>query len=350
MAGKRQETNYRDEITALRNHLASGQYAPVYLVTGEQDYLRTQNRDIIRNALVTAGDTMNAAYYTGDQFTITEIVDLADTMPFFAERRVITIEESWLWGKGAGDTDALTDYLARMPETTHIVFVQREVDRSRRLYRQIKRIGYVLNCVTPSAADLQNWVLRRFRDAGLTISNEAMDQLIQNLGDERDMLFLQAEADKLIAYCAGRDAIRLEDVRTIGSVQIKDRIFDMMSAISAHDVTLALEIYTEVLRLQTPPQVVLALMIRNFNQMLQVGELAAKGVPDQEIAGTLHLNPWVLRNKIRSSLKGQSAKALIRSLNACLQRDQDYKSGRIDAQLAVEELIISSCIPEAPSV
>lgn len=345
----RQEINYRDEIAALRAHLKSGQYAPVYLVTGEQDYLRTQNRDMIRNALAAPGDTMNAAYYTGDQFTITEIVDLADTMPFFADRRVITIEESWLFGKGAGDTDALTDYLARMPETTHIVFVQKDVDKTRRLYRQIKKLGYVMNCVTPELRDLQGWVSRRLRDAGLAIAPDALELLLNNLGDDQNMLLLQAEADKLIAYCAGQEMVRIEDVRTIGSVQVKERIFDMIAAITAHETAAALAIYTELLQLQTPPQVILALMIRNYNQLLQIGELSARGVPDREIASMLHLNPWVLSNKIRPSLKGQSASALITALNACLQRDMDYKSGRVGDQLAVEQLIITCSTAAAES-
>lgn len=352
MAAKksRQDILYRDEMAALKQHLQSGQYKPVYLVTGEQDYLRTQNRDLIRKTLVNEADTMNTAYYTGDQFTITEILDLADTMPFFADRRVITIEDSWLFAKNAGDTDALTDYLERMPETTHIIFVQKDVDKTRRLYRKIKQLGYIMNCVTPSAQDLQNWVGKRFRDAGLAITNEAMRQLMDNLGDTPDMLNLQAEADKLIAYCMGQDAVRIEDVRVIGSVQVGDRIFDMMSAIATHNVTLALEIYAELVQRQTPPQVILALLIRNYNQLLQILELTERGTSDQEIAGMLHLNPWILRNKIKPSLRGQSGKALIAALDACLQMDQDYKSGRISDRLAVEELIVRSSIPESVSL
>lgn len=350
MAAKksRQDINYKEEFAALQQHLQSGQCKPVYLVTGEQDYLRTQNRDIIRHALVDAADTMNSAYYSGDQFTITEIVDLADTMPFFADRRVITIEDSWLFARNAGDTDALTDYLERMPETTHIVFVQKDVDKTRRLYRKIKQLGYIIDCVTPDQHDLQIWVGKRFQKAGLAITTDAMRQLIDNLGDTPDMLQLQAEADKLIAYCMGRDAIRIEDVREIGSVQIKERIFDMIAAITARRTEEALTIYMELLQLQTPPQVILALMIRNYNQLLQIGELSARNVSDQEIASMLHLNPWALRSKIKPSLKGQTAKALIASLDACLQSDMDYKAGRVSDQLAVEQLIITCCETGAP--
>lgn len=338
----RKTNNLRADLATLKEQMRAGNYAPVYLVMGEQDYLRTQNRDLIRNALLGSGDAMNTAYYTGDQFTIPEVVDLADTLPFFAERRVITIENSWLFSKGSGNTDALTDYLARMPETTHLVFVERKPDKTTRLYKEIKRIGFLLDCVTPTEGDLRAWVMGRFRDAGLGITGEALDQFIKNSGDEQDMLFLQSEADKLIAYCYGREGVTLDDVRTIGCVQVKDRIFDMIAEITAHHTAQALAIYTELLQLQTVPQVILSLMIRNYNQLLQVGELTARGVPEQEIAANLHMNPWVLHSKIRPALKGQSAKALIAALDACLQLDQDYKSGRIDPQLGVEQLIIRS--------
>lgn len=341
MAVKKQD-NFRAGVAALQEQIRSASFAPVYLVTGEQDYLRTQNRDTIRNAILGAGDAMNAAYYTGDQFTITEIVDLADTMPFLAERRVITIENSWLFSKGSSNTDVLTDYLARMPETTHIVFVERGPDRTTRLYKQIKRLGFILDCVTPDRSDLENWLLCKFRDAGYAVTRDAMQQFIDNSGDDHDMLFLQSEADKLIAYCKGREIITIEDVREIGSVQVKDRIFDMISEITAHHPREALMIYMELLQLQTAPQVILSLLIRNLNQLLQVGELAAQGTPDQEIASVLRLNPWVLRNKIRPTLNGQSSRALIAALDACLQMDQDYKSGRVSPQLAVEQLIIGT--------
>lgn len=337
-SNKKSPTTYQDERGTLEARLREGQYAPVYLVMGEQDYLRTQNRNLIRSALLGAGDAMNAAYYTGDHFTIQEIRDLADTMPFLSERRVITIEDSWLFAKASSETDALTDYLEQMPDTTHLVFVEKSPNKTTRLYKQIKRMGVVLDCVTPDAASLRNWAAERFREAGLAIENDALSLFMEDAGE--DMLRIQAEMDKLISYCMGRQTIHREDVQAICSAQLKDRIFDMISAITARNTTEALAIYTELLQLQTVPQVILALMIRNFNQLLQVGELAARRMPAQEIASTVGMSPWILRNKIMPALAGQTTDRLVAALDLCLQKDMDYKSGRIDARIAVEELII----------
>lgn len=340
MAATKNTPNYKQLRAALETHLRTGQYAPVYLVMGEQDYLRTENRNLIRDTLLGTGDPMNAAYFTGDQFTIEEIRDLGDTLPFLSERRVITIENSWLFDNKGGNTDALTDYLKVMPETTHIVFVEKAPDKTRRLYREIKNRGYILDCVTPYEEDLGEWVNACFQEAGLVMADDAMRWFLGNAGG--NMLLMRTEMDKLISYCHGRRTITMQDVRAICSVQIKDRIFDMISAITAHDVTLALQIYMELLQRQTSPQAILQLMIRNFNQLLQVGELSGKGVQTREIAGMLHLNPWIVSSKIVPMLKGHTAAKLVEALDACLQMDLDYKSGRIDPRIAIEELIIRS--------
>lgn len=335
---RKQETNYTDEIRALKAQLGAGQFAPVYLVMGEQDYLRTQNRDLIRNALLAGGDAMNSAYYTGDHFTIQEIKDLAETLPFLAERRVITIENSWLFGKNAADTDALTDYLEHMPETTHLILVDSKVDKTRRLYKAIKKRGYVLDCATPDAGQLRLWVAGKAREAGMSITSGAADLLISY--NESDLLLIKNDIDKLAAYCMGRPGITEDDVRQMCTRQIGDWVFDLISAISTHQTDRALHLYLDLLQRQTPPQVILALLIRNYNQLLQVSELAGKGLSSDEIASMLHANPWAMRNRILPEATGHSAQEMRMALQDCIQMDQDYKAGRIGDQLGIETLIV----------
>lgn len=337
MAGKK-ESNIIEEMRTLRAQLQAGNYAPVYLVMGPQAYLRVQNRDLIRDALLAGGDAMNSAYYTGDNFTIQEIIDLAETMPFLAERRVITIEDSWLFGKNAANTDALTDYLPRMPETTHLVLVAAEVDRTRRLYKAIQKAGTVLNCTTPEQGDLERWVQGRLREAGATLTPDAYRLFMEDVGD--DLLNIKSEIDKLTAYGMGRECITREDVETICSPGVQDRIFDLISAISGHQADRALAIYMDERKRQTPPQVILALMIRNYNQMLQVLELAARGMSADEIATTLHANAWAIRKRILPEARSHSSEELRRALQDCIQTDQDYKAGRISDQLGIETLIV----------
>ena len=78
----------------LNQELREGTFRRAYLLCGDQAYLRLQNRDRLRAALLGDGDEMNVSVYTGMDVTVREVIDQAQTLPFFADRRVILLENS----------------------------------------------------------------------------------------------------------------------------------------------------------------------------------------------------------------------------------------------------------------
>ena len=54
---------------------------------------QTQYRDKLIKAMVSEGDRMNFSSCEGDGINQKEIIDLAETLPFFADKRVILIED-----------------------------------------------------------------------------------------------------------------------------------------------------------------------------------------------------------------------------------------------------------------
>ena len=75
----------------LLQDIKNQNFSRVYLLSGEEDYLRKQYRDRLRQVLSSPEDTMNTHYYEGKGIKAEEIIDLAKTLPFFSERRVILI-------------------------------------------------------------------------------------------------------------------------------------------------------------------------------------------------------------------------------------------------------------------
>ena len=76
-------------MKSLNEDIKSGKFKNVYLLYGEEAYLKKQYKDRMTKAIIPDGDTMNYAYYEGKGINPAELVDLAETMPFFAERRLI---------------------------------------------------------------------------------------------------------------------------------------------------------------------------------------------------------------------------------------------------------------------
>ena len=70
----------------INEDIKSGQLKQIYLLYGEEAYLRKQYRDRLRNALAAEGDTMNYSYFEGKDISVGAVIDLAETLPFFADR------------------------------------------------------------------------------------------------------------------------------------------------------------------------------------------------------------------------------------------------------------------------
>ena len=73
-------------MKSLNEDIKTGNFKPVYLLYGEEAYLKKQYRDRITKAIFPDGDTVNYAYYEGKGINPGELIDLAETMPFFADR------------------------------------------------------------------------------------------------------------------------------------------------------------------------------------------------------------------------------------------------------------------------
>ena len=67
----------------IASDIKTGQFHKVYLLYGKQDYLRRQYRDNLVKALNGGETTMNYTYYEGKNVSVTEVIDQAETLPFF---------------------------------------------------------------------------------------------------------------------------------------------------------------------------------------------------------------------------------------------------------------------------
>ena len=101
-------------MKTLNEDIKTGNFKPVYLLYGEEAYLKKQYRDRITKAIFPDGDTVNYAYYEGKGINPGELIDLAETMPFFADRRLIVIENSGFFKNASPE---LADYIKTMPDT-----------------------------------------------------------------------------------------------------------------------------------------------------------------------------------------------------------------------------------------
>ena len=65
------------------------------------------------------------------------VIDLAETMPFFADRRVIMLEDTGFFKNQCTD---LPEYMAELPDYLCMIFVEDEVDKRSRMFKAVQEI------------------------------------------------------------------------------------------------------------------------------------------------------------------------------------------------------------------
>lgn len=319
-------------MQTLNQDIRAHAFKPVYLLFGEEVFLKNSYKKRLQEAII-GDDAMNLSRFEGKGTDTDELIRLADTMPFFAERRLILVEDSGFFKNTA---EALVQYLPSMPATTCLVFVESEVDKRSKLYKKVKALGYAAEMERQDAAQLGRWVLSLLSKEGKRITGHTMDLFLSMAGD--DMENIRMELEKLLSYTWGRDVITDEDVEAVCTVRVSNRIFEMVSAIVNRQTRRAVELYEDLLTLKEPPMRILFLIARQFNQLLQVKELSEKGLDRKTIASRLKLQPFVV-GKVIPQARRFSREQVLSYVNLCVEAEEAVKTGRLSDRLAVELLI-----------
>ena len=318
----------------ITQDITTGQLQQIYLLYGEEAYLIRQYRDRLLDAMLGSGDKMNVNRYEGKGVSIPEIIDMAETLPFFSDRRVILLENTELCKSGG---EKLSEYLKSPAETSSFILAEREVDKRSSLYKTIKKSGYAAEFGRQDANTLQKWVLGILKKENKQISSSTLQSFLEGCGD--DMENIRRELEKLLCYTLDKEVITMEDVEASCVPQIQNHIFDMITAIANGDSERALRLYYDLLALREPPMRILALIGRQFNMLLQVKELAEKGYPQALIAEKVGLHGFVA-GKYMKQAAGFKMPFLKRALQDCVKADYDIKSGKLAERLSVELLIV----------
>ena len=322
-------------MNTLLNDIKTEQFRPVYLLFGEEAYLRRRYRDRLADAIVPAEDTMNRSVFAGAKTEPQSIMDTGETMPFFAERRLIIVEDTGFFRSSSPE---LAAYLQSMPEYLHILFVENEIDKRSGMYKAVQKTGYVCEFTRMDEKKLAAWAGKLLADAGRKIRTSDMEYFLTCTGN--DMTHIRLEIDKLINYTEGRDVVQREDIDAVTSVEIGNRIFEMIRCVTEGKRRRALALYADLLALREPPLRILALLARQYNQMLMAKMLASERTEPGEIAKLTGAPPFAVKNYLRA-VRNIPEEDLKAALERCAAAEEDIKSGRMPDRLAVELLLLT---------
>ena len=178
------------KLKKIQEDIKTGNFRQAYLLYGEETYLKQQYKQNLAKALNPDGDTMNFSHYEGKGIDVKQLIDLCETMPFFADRRVILLEDT---GFFKNKCDELADYMKELPEYLCLIFAESEVDKRSRMYKAVKSCGVIEEFARQDEKTLMRWAAGILGKAGRKITQRDMELLLTKTGTDMGNLRMELE-------------------------------------------------------------------------------------------------------------------------------------------------------------
>jgi DNA polymerase III subunit delta len=330
-----------------------------YIFHGEDGFTLTEELKKLRARM---GDPqfadLNTTFLDGRTATFGELRHHADAIPFLADKRLVIVEGMIArlnprQKKNEGDGDEpveedsnpelgadLSSYLPDLPETTRLIFVEGKAlpktNPILKLAEKDDKNARVRLFSLPRPDELIDWIVNRVEVKAGRIEFSAANDLAMFVG--ADLRALDNELEKLITYRA-REIIRRQDVVALVAPVQEQSIFELADAIGKRDTPSALELLHEQLNHNAQPLYLLAMIARQFRMLLQVRDLAARGLNLDQIRAQLGLHPYVARKVLEQS-RNFSIEQLETIYRKLLETDISMKTSHGDPAVNLDVLVV----------
>ncbi len=313
---------------ALMKSLKEGNYAPAYLLMGEESYYIDLVSDYIaEHALRPEDRDFNQQVVFGADVTAAQVADMARSYPVMAERQVIIVKEA----QNIKNWDQLEKYLEKPAKTTVLVVCHKNgmIDGRKKILSRFRSAGVVFESKKKRDYELPAFIESYLRlRTKATIEKKAAQMMADHIG--ADLSRLAGGLDKLILSLADGDTrITPQMVEQRIGISKDFNAFEFRNAIAAKDVVKA---NTIVRYFDSNPKsggaFVLIPVIFSYFQNLMLAYYAPNRSNDAEVAKWLDLRgPWAAREYILGmrNYSGVKVMQIIEKI-----RETDNKSKGLD--------------------
>ncbi len=323
-----------------------GQLLPVYLVTGEERFLRDQVVAAIREAALAGG----IAGFNEDKFTAGEthadkVVSAARTVPMMSPRRFVLVRSAERWDGASGDDGSPLDMIAAYAEaaidSTCMVLVFEKVDGRRKLIAQAKKKGFLVECNVLDRHALPGWIIERCATLGHAIDRDVADLLAEIGGPE--LAYINDAVERLSLFVGAGKAI---DENAVNDCVARVRTADtwaLVDAVGARDLGKALRMLADAYDPRDRGLPLLGALAWSIRQLAKFQAALGAGATAQEAAKKAGVFQPFRARELEQKAKGLKPKDLERWLLVLAETDVALKSSRRAADAILEDALTKLC-------
>ncbi len=333
-------TIFEDE---LRRDITSGRFAPVYLMYGDDPYLKNYYKDIIAKKASDGDEFFNLQKFEGD-CDLQEVFDAVNQFPMMADCKSVVLSD---FDFSKGDSDRLIELISNANETCVLILSFDSIDfdvkkgaKEKKIMAAVEKAGG--KCVEinhRSITALVKMLSDGAKKRGCSFGEIAARHLIEISGS--DLSTLQNELNKLCAFVGSGD-ITKDIVEQISVKSIDASVYDYVKQIFAGDISTALKMLDDMFFMRIEPMVILSVTASSYVDIYRAYTANLSGMSKSEIADDFKYpkNKLFLIDRAVQSLKKFNGTKLNLSLECIAEADKSLKSFGADPKSLLEQLTV----------
>jgi len=318
------------------------------LIYGNEIFLLEQALHKRLKSLVNVQDTMNTVFYdaSSSSFSILQVIEEAQTLPFFSEHKVLVIQNCTFLTRGVNLKDneisELLQHLARPIETCTLIFMHDNdnLDTQKKITKKITELCEVDHVKKLETNEFRQFLISLLKEKNIKMNSEAFDEFLKRM--DNNMSVSYHETEKLALYGS---QISLEDVEALISRPLDNEAFHLVNALMDKNLKQALHIYNDMMILNMEPLSFSGLIASQLRLLYQVASLDREGYHRQEMINKLspanNVNVYRL-NKMLTLARQTSPERILGILNYLSNYDHRSKIGLVDKKFGFELFLIEA--------
>lgn len=348
-------------LRVVQAAIQSRQFAPVYYLHGDDDYLKDAAiRDLLQAAIDPSTRDFNLEQRRGADLDGESVASLLTTPPMLAECRAVVLRD--VTGLKKAARAQLDKYLQRPASDTLLLLVS---PAGTKADSALVDAGVSLEFAPLTPERVRRWITHHAGSAlQVDIADDAAQLLQQAVGN--DLHLLAAELDKCASYVLGahdaagtgtasegtRAVIDVDSVSAVVGVRRGETVTDLLDAVARHDAKTAVNLVGHVLGQPKVNAVQVVMMLATQAFALRFGRARRDaGIPTQRLpqeyfaflkeTGGYPGRPWgEAASAWTKATEGWSADACERALGLLLEADMALK----DTRVSTEEQLLTSLV------
>lgn len=334
---------FQQDLSAL----ASGEFAPIYLLLGEERYLRERfKKELEKNILSPGDEAFNLLSFDMDQELLQHALNEAEMVSFFGNKKIVYINHPFfLTGEKKKtdlehDTKMLLAYLKQPSSDTVLVFNAnyKKLDERKKIVKELKKVAKIIDVSEMSDQDTKKYIQQTISSEGYEITREAFDLFIyltdtklSQMMNELDKLFLATSVDKKITKPV---------IEALIPKSLEHSIFDLLTFVLEGKSESALRLYKELVLQGEDVIKINAILISQFRLLLQVKIMLDKSYQQANMVDVLKIHPYRVKLSVAQAKKF-SQETLFKVFDNLVENDYKMKTGFMDQKMLFELFLLN---------